>query len=186
MGRRSGGGSGVQRRRPPPRGRVARGSGGAERLARGVLAGAAAWWVMDQALQLIYDSQSVSVRRRESEARGGVPALERLAEDLAAGVGRSLTSPERQAGGTLLQWVTGIAGGVVYAALRPRLPGRGIRWGIGYGAAFWLVVDEGLVPLLGAAPGPAAFPWQTHARGFAGHLVYGAVAEAVLGALDGA
>jgi uncharacterized membrane protein YagU involved in acid resistance len=73
----------------------------------------------------------------------------------------------------------------VYVALRDHVPGQGTRRGLAYGAAFSLVVDEGLTPLLGLSPGPASFPWQTHARGFIGHLIYGTAAEAVLTLLDG-
>lgn len=139
---------------------------------------------MDQTLQFIYNRQSASIRRSESEARRGVPALEVLAEDLAGLVGLALSVDERQTGGTILQWVTGIGAGVGYAALRKHLPGRGILRGIGYGAGLSLLVDEGLVPMLGVAPGPAAFPPETHVRGLAGHLVFGAVAETALETLD--
>jgi hypothetical protein len=34
--------------------------------------------------------------------------------------------------------------------------------------------------LLRLTPGPAAFPWQTHARGLAGHLAFGVVADTPL------
>ena len=124
------------------------------------------------------------MRAREDNARDGVPALERGAERVAALLGTGLSQPQRQTGGTALQWVVGIGAGTIYASIRDHVPGRGIPRGLIYGAAFSLVVDEGLTPLLRLAPGPMAFPWQTHARGFAGHLVFGAVAEAVLEALD--
>lgn len=68
-----------------------------------------------------------------------------------------------------------------YGVLRPRAAAARVGRGLAYGAAFSLVVDEGVAPLLGFAPGPAAFPWQTtHARGFIGQLVFGLVADAVL------
>ena len=156
----------------------------APRAARAVFAGAVAWWALGQVLQLIRNRQPADVLRREQEARGGVPALEVLAERLAAGAGVTLSEGGRQLGGTVLQWTTGTGAGVLYAALRERLPGTGLRRGLGYGAAFSLLVDEGLVTLLGLAPPPWAFPWQTHARGVAGHLVFGAVAELTLAALD--
>lgn len=153
-------------------------------LTRGALAGAAGWWAMDQVLRFLYDQQHPGVRQRENEARGGVPALEVMAEDVAAPFGITLSDRQRQTGGTILQWVTGIGGGMLYGALRSRFPGVTAGRGLVYGVAFSLVVDEGLVPLLGFAPGPLSFPWQTHARGFLGHLVFGVVAEAVLESLD--
>lgn len=153
-------------------------------LVRGGVAGAVAWWAMDQTLTCIYDRQSAAVRHRESRARGGVPALEVLAARLAAVSGRPLRPHERAVGGTMLQWGMGVGAGVVYAAKRQHLPGRGVRRGLLYGAAFSLIVDEGVTPLLGLASGPRPFPWQTHARGLVGHLVYGAVAEVLLEALE--
>lgn len=153
-------------------------------LARGALAGAAGWWVMDRVLRVMYDRESPGVRAREDAARGGVPALEVMAESLARACSVILSERERQAGGTVLQWTTGIAAGALYGAVRPRVPGAAAGGGLAYGAAFSLLVDEGMIPLMGFAPGPRAFPWQTHARGLVGHLVFGAVAEAVLDRLD--
>lgn len=153
-------------------------------LVRGAVAGAAGWLVMDQVLRFLYDHESPQVREREDRARGGIPALEVAAGDLAALAGATLSDGKRQAGGTVLQWATGIGGGVLYSLLRGRAPGVTAGRGLAYGFAFALVVDEGLTPLLGLSPGPRAFPWQTHARGLVGHLAYGAVAEAVLSRLD--
>lgn len=164
--------AGRERRRP---GRV---------LARGVVAGAAAWWAMDRALSFLYDREDAAVRWREDRARGGIPALEAMAAEGAAATVRPLSEAERQRAGTALQWTVGIGTGVLYALVRDRLPGSGLGRGLAYGAAVSLVFDEGLVPLLGFAPGPAAFPWQTHARGLAGHLVFGGVAEITLGLLE--
>lgn len=153
---------------------------GKGRLIRGAIAGGIAWGVMDQTLQLMYNRQSAASRRRENQARRGVPALEVLAARLGAALNRPLSRAERQRGGTVLQWAVGIGAGMGYSVLREQLPGHRAWRGIGYGAAFSLLVDEGLVPLLGLAPRGSAFPWQTHARGFAGHLVFGLVAEVAL------
>jgi uncharacterized membrane protein YagU involved in acid resistance len=139
---------------------------------------------MDHALRFLYDHESAEVRRRESEARGGIPALELMADRLTEFAGISLSEEERQGAGTALQWVMGIGAGMLYSVLRDRIPAARAGHGLAYGAAFSLVVDEGLTPLLGFAPGPGAFPWQTHVRGFIGHLVFGAVAETTLQWLD--
>ena len=167
-------------RAPAPRRESAAGD-----LLKGAVAGAAAWWAMDRVLRFAYDHQDPAARRAEDRARGGVPALEVAAERTAGMAGVSLRERERQAGGTALQWTVGIGTGVLYALLRRRFPRVGAGRGLAYGAAFSLLVDEGVVPLLGLSPGPRAFPWQTHARGFLGHLVFGAVADATLRLLDG-
>ncbi len=73
---------------------------------------------------------------------------------------------------------------MLYGVLRNHIPAARAGHGLVYGVAFSLAVDEGLTPLLGFAPGPGAFPWQTHARDFLGHLVFGAVAEITLQWLD--
>jgi hypothetical protein len=44
--------------------------------------------------------------------------------------------------------------------------------------------NEIMNPALGFTPGPTAFPWQTHARGLGGHLVFGVVNEVMLEDLD--
>lgn len=150
------------------------------KVTSGAIAGAAAWWAMDQVLSYLYDHEGEEVQRIESEARRGVPALEVMAESIAALSGTSLSVEERMRAGTVLQWAIGISTGLLYGAVRDRMPGPGISRGLLYGAAVSLLFDEGAIPLLGFAPGPAALPWQTHARGFIGHLVYGAVAESVM------
>ena len=151
---------------------------------RGGIAGAVGWWVMDQALQRMYDREERSVRAAEDRARGGVPALERVAEAGGSTAGAELTLRQRQRAGTALQWTVGIGAGMLYGVLRSRVGAARAGRGLAFGAAFSLVVDEGAVPLLGFAPGPRAFPWQTHARGFVGHLVFGLATEATLAVLD--
>ncbi len=56
--------------------------------------------------------------------------------------------------------------------------------GLVFGLAFWLLIDEGANVALGLTPGPAEFPWQAHARGLAGHLVFGVATEAALALAD--
>jgi uncharacterized membrane protein YagU involved in acid resistance len=51
---------------------------------------------------------------------------------------------------------------------------------LAFGVAFWLLVDEVGNTVLGLTPPPAEFPWQTHIRGLAGHVVFGLVTETVL------
>ena len=78
----------------------------------------------------------------------------------------------------------GLLGGPAYLALRRRFPA--LRWGcgLGFGAVFFLAVDELLVPLTGLTPGPRAFSWKVHARGAAAHLAYGVAAEGAARLLD--
>ncbi len=149
-------------------------------LLKGAVAGAAGWWAMDHILRFLYNHEDPSVREAEDAARGGVPALEVLAQKIATRAGVSLSMAQREKAGTVLQWVEGIGTGMVYGVLRSRAPTVSAGRGLAFGAGVSLLVDEGIVPLLGLSPGPAAFPWQTHARGFVGHLVYGLAADTAL------
>lgn len=151
---------------------------------KGTIAGAAGWWAMDHVLRFLYNHEDPSVRGAEDAARGGVPALEVLAEKIATRAGISLSTVQREKAGTVLQWVEGIGTGIVFGVLRGRAPTVGAGRGLAFGAGVSLLVDEGMVPLLDLSPGPTAFPWQTHARGFLGHLVYGLVADVVLDVLN--
>lgn len=51
------------------------------------------------------------------------------------------------------------------------------------GATMSLMIDEGLTPALGYSAPNRDYPVLTHVRGFAGHLVFGAVNAAVAEAL---
>jgi uncharacterized membrane protein YagU involved in acid resistance len=99
-------------------------------------------------------------------------------------VGASLDKDQSERLGLAIHWGLGIGAGAVYAVLRRRFHALGRTAGLSFGTAFWALVDEGLVPALGLTPGPRAFPWQTHARGFAGHLTFGTVTDGTLRLLD--
>ncbi|MDP9348903.1 MAG: DUF1440 domain-containing protein [Gemmatimonadota bacterium] len=153
-------------------------------VVKGALAGAAATWVMGQVTTYLYEQESREARRQEDEARDGKIAYGVAAEKAAELVGRELSEEQRKQYGSAIHWGLGLGAGAVYGALRHRVPLA--EWGHGllFGTAFWLLVDEGSNTALGLTPGPTAFPWQTHARGLTGHLVFGVAADATLHALD--
>jgi len=153
-------------------------------LVRGALAGAFATWIMGKVTSAMYAREDRGARRREDEARGGKTAYGVAAEKAARAVGAELGEEQAERLGAAIHWALGIGAGAVYAVLRRRFEAVGRAAGVGFGTAFWAVVDEGLVPALGLTRGPLAFPWQTHARGLAGHLSFGAVTEGTLRALD--
>ena len=150
----------------------------------GAIAGAVATWVMGKVTTYLYEHENRTAREREDRAREGKTAYGVAAEKAARLVGSELGEAERGTYGSAIHWAVGIAAGALYGALRPRLESAALARGLAFGTAFWLVMDEGAVYALGLTPGPAAFPWQTHARGLAGHLTFGAVADAALGALQ--
>lgn len=153
-------------------------------IVKGAVAGAAATWVMGQVTTYLYEQEEKQAREAEDEARGGKTAYGVAAEKAAGALGRELSEEERQQAGAAIHWALGAGAGAVYGALRGRVPGADAANGLLYGAAFWAVIDEGANTTLGLTPGPTAFPWQTHARGLTGHLVFGVAADTALRALD--
>ena len=153
-------------------------------LMKGAVAGAVATWVMGRVTSAMYDREDRRARRREDAARQGKTAYGVAAEKAARAVGSRLGDDQREKVGSAIHWALGIGAGAVYAVLRRRFNAVGRTAGFGFGTAFWAAIDEGLVPALGLTKGPAAFPWQTHARGLAGHVSFGAVADGTLRVLD--
>jgi hypothetical protein len=153
-------------------------------LLKGAIAGAVATWIMDWVTTRMYQDENASARRMEDRARHGRTAYEAAAEKAAGLLGRRLTPRERRRLGVAIHWALGIAAGAAYGAFGRRIPAFRRAGGSAFGTTFWAAIDEGLVSLLGLTPPPKAFPWETHARGLAGHLTYGIVADRTLRVLD--
>lgn len=149
-------------------------------LLYGALAGAVATWMMTRTTTVLYERENKAARQREDEARNGKTAYGVAAEKAASLAGTQLSEEERKQYGEKIHWALGIGAGALYGALRPRNEIASRAGGLLFGTAFWLIMDEIMTPALGLTKGPAAFPWQTHARGLAGHLVFGTVANATL------
>jgi hypothetical protein len=150
----------------------------------GAAAGAAATWLMDETTSVLYERQSESSKKRESKARHGKNAYEIVAEKAAKLTGHELSEEQLKLLSEGIHWSMGIGSGIVYGLLRNRIPRLGIGSGVAYGIAFTVLVDEAALTALGVVPPPDAFPWQTHARGVAGHLVLGAVLDAAFDVAD--
>lgn len=153
-------------------------------LTRGALAGLVATWTMDQVTGYLYEQESQEALEAEQEARGGKTAYGVAAEKAATLTGTTLSDKQRQAMGQQIHWALGIGAGAAYGVLRRRCPGADWGEGTAFGTAFFLLVDEITNPALDLTPGPQAFPWQTHARGIAGHLAYGLVADQLLSLME--
>ncbi|HUE97181.1 MAG TPA: DUF1440 domain-containing protein [Longimicrobiaceae bacterium] len=153
-------------------------------LMRGALAGIAATWVMGKVTTVMYENEDEAARRMEDEAREGKTAYGVAAEKAARIVGRELTKAERESAGSAIHWALGASAGATYSALRHRVPGVDAGSGLVFGAAFFLLADEAGNVALGLTPGPRAFPWQAHARGLVGHLVFGVAAEVAIRGLE--
>jgi hypothetical protein len=155
-----------------------------ESLLKGAIAGAVATWAMGRVTNYLYQREGRSARRAEDEARHDRTAYEIAAEQVAGVLGRTLSEAERSRLGNAIHWALGIGAGVAYAVLGRRNPRVRRAAGTAFGTGFWATIDEGLVSLLRLTPPPKAFPWQTHARGLAGHLAFGAVTDGTIRLLD--
>ena len=149
----------------------------------GMIAGALATWLMDKVTTALYEREDREARRREDQARGGKTAYGVAAEKIARLANKQLSDDERSRYGNDIHWTLGLMAGALYGVLRPRVSAARVGHGIVFGSAFFLVMDELVTPALGLTPGPLAFPWQTHARGLAGHLIFGTVVDTALGAV---
>ena len=90
-----------------------------------------------------------------------------------------LTQSEKKIAGPAVHYVLGTGVGGLYGAAAEMAPKVTAGTGLPFGAVFWLVVDEGAVPLLGLSKGPTAYPLSTHAYALSSHFVYGLTAEVV-------
>jgi putative membrane protein len=107
-------------------------------------------------------------------------APERLANAISVGVtGRELTKSEKETAGTAFHYAMGATSGALYGAVAEVLPEVKAVAGLPFGAAVWLVADEGVVPAAGLSKSPAEYPLSIHAYAFASHLVFGLTTELV-------
>jgi hypothetical protein len=169
----------------------------------GLVAGLVASWAMDrfQDVWVVLSSGNDSTRddkssdndREPSSSKNEQPDAE--SEDdatvkAASAVSKSLfahrlTPDEKKIAGPVVHYAVGAAGGIVYGLAAELVPEVTAGAGLPYGTAFWLVVDEGLVPLVGLSKAPTAYPISTHIYALASHLVFGATAEGVRRLLRG-
>jgi len=153
-------------------------------LAAGVVGGVVASWAMDrfQYWWLSFGGgDELQLQQTQSdEGNQEEPATVKTASAFSKGVfGHRLTIKEKEIAGPIVHYAVGTTAGAVYGVAAEYEPDVTTLAGIPFGAAFWMVVDEGALPLLGLAKGPTAYPISTHAYALASHLVFGLTAEIV-------
>ena len=154
-------------------------------LLKGAVAGAVAVWAMDRLGWALWNREAPAALAREHAARvEHMDPAHVVANRVADALGRPLQPRQPHPAGVAVHYGIGMGPAMAYAALRRRLPALRAGRGLAYGLGLFLAVDEGVVPALGLASRPAAYPWQAHARGLATHLVLGFVTDATLDLLD--
>lgn len=152
---------------------------------KGAIAGAAGVWLMDRITWHFYRNESPEVHRQEKEAQiEGKYAPVVTAERVLNAFGVRVPDEKRYLAGWGLHYFMGMMPGVCYAFSRHRMQEIGSWRGPLYGFGLFIAFDEIIVPLLGHAAGPFAYPWQAHARGFIAHLVLGTTTDTVLNLLE--
>ncbi len=160
-------------------------NGVAASLLKGAIAGAAGMWVMDRISWYLYRREDPAAHRQEKEAQtGGMYTTHVAAKKLLDPLGITLSDKQFYAAGKVVQYGLGMAPGALYALYRDRLEMNSSLKGLLYGFGLFVVVDEVVMPLLGLASGPRAYPWQAHARGLVDHLALGVATDAALNALN--
>jgi putative membrane protein len=152
-------------------------------LVAGVIGGLVASWAMDR-FQYWWLSFGESDELRLQQTLGAnnqdEPATVKTASAISERVlGHRLTDREKEITGALVHYSVGTTAGAVYGLAAECEPRVTKFAGLPFGATFWLVVDEGTLPLLGLAKGPNAYPISTHVYALASHLVFGLTAEVV-------
>lgn len=165
----------------------------------GAVAGAAGSLAMNQ-------FQCVAARlghgREAGDATGGAPrtgrgpqpaqaighasddAATRVADAALGVVGQELHDPRaKQAAGQFVHLAFGAANGLLYAMAAELDPRVTAGAGAPFGAAVWVVADEGVVPALGLSRGPREVSAGLLAYGLLSHFVFGMTTECVRRAL---
>ena len=157
-------------------------------FAAGLIGGLIASWTMNRfqdiwaelADQQDASDQSSKAESQQSNSEEQDDTTVRTASAISEGLfDHKLTKSEKKIGGTAVHYSLGTGVGGLYGAVAEVAPEITAGAGLPFGAAFWLVVDEGAVPLLGLSKGPTEYPLSTHAYALTSHFVYGLTAELV-------
>jgi uncharacterized membrane protein YagU involved in acid resistance len=84
-----------------------------------------------------------------------------------------------------IHYALGVLPGAAYGVVRRWIPFARFGNGLAYGLAIFALNDEYVNTKLGLASAPAAYPVETHVRGFAGHAVLGVATETGIQLLGG-
>jgi hypothetical protein len=128
--------------------------------------------------QLVQTQQSAESEKGQAQEQDD--ATVNAASAISEGIfDHKLTKSEKNVAGPAVHYALGTTVGGVYGALAELVPETTAGAGLPFGTVFWLVADEGAVPLLGLSKPPTEYPVSTHVYALASHLVYGLTTECV-------
>lgn len=114
-----------------------------------------------------------AVGQQHEEGESSTAAVGRKAHEELTG-----EEPTREEKATLshtVHWLHGSTMGGLYGGLRGPTRGVDLAGGAVFGTAMWAIGDELMVPVLGLAKGPTAYPLEQHVHRLGAHVVYGCV-----------
>lgn len=171
-------------------------------MAAGLLAGAAASWVMNQFQQV----RAMNPPQRPEQgggSAGGTEAKSHAEEGQQAGdrglhqssdldqnatvataqrisqavLNRPLTETEKHVAGPAVHYAYGSLVGALYGGMAELLPITSAGLGMPFGFALWVLGDEIAVPALGLGKQPTEYSPEVHADALAAHFMYGATTD---------
>jgi hypothetical protein len=151
-------------------------------LMKGAAAGAAGVWLMDRVDWMMVENGDQEAWRRTQAVR---PNHKDPAHNMAGMAAQAVglePPPQPHPAGIAVHYAVGMLPAAIYGATREHLPGGVLGRGLALGFGMFLIEDEVINPLIGAAAPPQDYPWQAHARGLVSHLVLGVAIEALLSA----
>lgn len=155
-------------------------------LMAGLIGGLFASWTMNRFQDVwlkVSEKEDPSVRARsakQNEEEEDNDTTVRAASAISEGIfSHKLSKGEKKIAGPAVHYSLGAGVGGLYGAVAEVMPEITTGTGLPFGVAFWLVVDETAVPVLGLSKPPNEYPASTHIYALASHLVYGLTAELV-------
>ena len=141
---------------------------------------------MDQVTTVMLDVQAPEVTAREEAARtNGKSSVTNLVDRVEAQTGLVVPAQRRPMVEMAIHYALGGLPGALYGVVRRWIPFARLGNGVAYGLAVFALNDEYLNTKLGLASAPAAYPVETHVRGFVGHAVLGVTTESGIQLLGG-
>lgn len=141
-------------------------------LTVGIGAGLLASWAMNM-FQSTWTHLAGEPEPEETAASKAADAISERAS------GTPIKDTAKKSADTVLHYATGALIGGAYGLVGGRFPRLFAARGLLFGAGIWLLADEMAVPALQLAPPPTKTEVKDHAMGFASHLVFGLVLDAI-------
>ena len=146
--------------------------------AAGLAAGYVATKASDFVGGAIEEATPAPVRAQERRVSPG-PSAQVAAEKMAEWAGTHLNRRQRRVGALGIHLVLGALWGAGHGQFRQHTDWHPVTVALASGLSLGLVVDEGVSPALGFSAPPSRYPWLTHARSLANHIVWGLTCGAV-------